>query len=158
MTQRDTRVLLADAPGAGRRAIAALLLSLPGITLVSEAGSLEELSLERRRTAPDVIVIDDRLLGAAGLGPRDAVAVRAERSTATEVLRGDPSFARRARRIGATAWIAKEHADDLLPGALADARRGATPGDRRPDGAGKPQPCDTESPMHGGDRRPSIEP
>lgn len=153
MTQRDTRVLLADAPGAGRRAIAALLLSLPGITLVSEAGSLEELALERRRTAPDVIVIDDRLLGAAGLGPRDA-----DVPFVVMGLDDDPSFARRARRIGATAWIAKEHADDLLPGALDDARRGATPGDRRPDGAGKPQPCDTESPMHGGDRRPSMEP
>jgi hypothetical protein len=38
-------------------------------------------------------------------------------------LDDDPSFARRARRIGATAWIAKEHADELLPSALDDARR-----------------------------------
>jgi DNA-binding NarL/FixJ family response regulator len=111
-------VLLADAAGAGRRAIAALLRSLPGIALVSEAGSLEELARERRTAAPDVIVIDDRLLGAASLGPRDA-----DVPLVVMGLDDDPSFARRARRIGATAWIAKEHADELLPGALDDARR-----------------------------------
>jgi DNA-binding NarL/FixJ family response regulator len=38
-------------------------------------------------------------------------------------LDDDPSFARRAQRLGATAWIAKEHADELLPAALDGARR-----------------------------------
>jgi hypothetical protein len=42
-------------------------------------------------------------------------------------LDDDPSFARRAHRIGATAWIAKEHAAELLPGALDDARRHRDP-------------------------------
>ena len=118
MTEPDVRVLLADVAGAGRRAIATLLRSLPGIALVAEAGDLEELARERRRTAPDVIVIDDRLLAASGLGPRDA-----DLPLIVVGIDDDPSFARRAQRLGATAWIAKEHAGDLLPEALDDARR-----------------------------------
>ena len=43
MTERTLRVLFADVSGAGRRAIAVLLRSLPGIALVAEAGTLEEL-------------------------------------------------------------------------------------------------------------------
>jgi DNA-binding NarL/FixJ family response regulator len=118
VTEQNVRVLLADVSGAGRRAIATLLRSLPGIALVAEAGDLEELAHERRRTAPDVIIIDDRLLAASGLGPRDA-----DLLLIVVGLDDDPSFARRAQRLGATAWIAKEHAGDLLPEALDDARR-----------------------------------
>ena len=118
MTERDTRVLFADVAGAGRRAVAALLRSLPGVVLVAEAGSIEELSREQRRAAIDVIVIDDRLLGAAALAPRDA-----DVPIIVMGLDDDPSFARRARRLGATDWIAKERADELLPPALEVARR-----------------------------------
>jgi DNA-binding NarL/FixJ family response regulator len=112
------RVLFADLSGAGRRAIAALLRSLPGVALVAEAGSLDELVQERRRTAHDAIVIDDRLLGGSALGPRDA-----DVPMIVIGLDDDPSFARRARRLGATAWVAKERADELLPEALESARR-----------------------------------
>ena len=112
------RVLFADVSGAGRRAVAALLRSMPGILLVAEAGTLEELASERRANAHDVIVIDDRLLGGPGLGPRDA-----DVPVIVIGLDDDPSYARRARRLGATAWIAKERADELLPEALERARR-----------------------------------
>ena len=118
MTERPIRVLLADVSGAGRRAIAALLSSLPGIVLVANVGSADELARERPRTAPDVVVIDDRLLAAAGpaLGHADV-------SIIVMGLDNDPSFARRAGRLGAAAWIAKEHADEQLPDALDRARR-----------------------------------
>jgi DNA-binding NarL/FixJ family response regulator len=118
VTERDTRVLFADVAGAGRRAVATLLRSLPGVVLVAEAGSIEELSREQRRAGIDVIVIDDRLLGAAALAPRDA-----DVPVIVMGLDDDPSFARRARRLGAADWIAKERADELLPPALEDARR-----------------------------------
>ena len=118
MTDRPTRVLLADVPGAGRRAIAALLRSLPDVVLAAEVGSADELARERPRTAPDVVVIDDRLLAAAGpaLGHADV-------SVIVMGLDDDPSYARRALRLGATAWIAKEHADEQLPDALDRAQR-----------------------------------
>jgi DNA-binding NarL/FixJ family response regulator len=114
------RVLLADVSGAGRRAIAALLSSLPGIVLVADVGSADELARERTRTAPDVLVIDDRLLAAAGPGFDHA-----DVPVIVMGLDDDPSFARRARRLGATAWIAKECADELLPDALDRAQRRA---------------------------------
>jgi DNA-binding NarL/FixJ family response regulator len=111
-------VLLADVPGAGRRAIAALLRSLPDVVLAAEVGSADELARERPRIAPDVVVIDDRLLAAAtpALGHADVCVV-------VMGLDDDPSFARRALRMGATAWIAKEHADEQLPDALDRSRR-----------------------------------
>jgi DNA-binding NarL/FixJ family response regulator len=118
VTDRPTRVLLADVSGAGRRAIAALLRSLPGIVLVADVDSADELRRERPRTAPDVIVIDDRLLAAAGPGLRPA-----DVAVIVMGLDDDPSYAHRARQLGATAWIAKEQADELLPAALDRARR-----------------------------------
>jgi DNA-binding NarL/FixJ family response regulator len=118
VTDRPTRVLLADVSGAGRQAIAALLRSLPGIVLVADVGSADELARERPRFAPDVIVIDDRLLGAASpqLGHADVRVI-------VMGLDDDPSYAGRAQRLGATAWIAKEQADELLPAALDRTRR-----------------------------------
>ena len=118
MTNGELRVLFADVSGAGRRAIAALLRSMPGVVLVAEAGTTEELARETRRTAPDAIVIDDRLLATPGLGPRDA-----DVPVIVVGLDDDPSFARRARRLGAMAWIAKERADELLPDVLDSVRR-----------------------------------
>ena len=120
MTDRPVRVLLADVPGPGRRAIAALLSSLVGVVLVADVGSADELARERPRTAPDVVVVDDRLLAAAGPG-----LAHAEVPVIVMGLDGDPGYARRAQRLGATAWIAKEHADELLPEALDRARRDA---------------------------------
>jgi DNA-binding NarL/FixJ family response regulator len=118
VTEPDVRVVFADVPGAGQRAIATLLRSLPGIALVAEAGTLDELARERRRTTPDVIIVDDRLLAGSGLGPRDA-----DLPLIVVGLDDDPSFARRAQRLGAKAWIAKEQAGELLPEALHDAWR-----------------------------------
>ena len=88
MTDRPTRVLLADVPGAGRRAIAALLRSLPDVVLAAEVGSADELARERPRTAPDVVVIDDRLLAAAGPALRHA-----DVSVIVMGLDDDPSYA-----------------------------------------------------------------
>jgi DNA-binding NarL/FixJ family response regulator len=118
VTNGELRVLFADVSGAGRRAIAALLRSMPGVVLVAEAGTTEELARETRRTAPDAIVIDDRLLATPGLGPRDA-----DVPIIVVGLDDDPSFARRASRLGAMAWIAKERADELLPDVLDSVRR-----------------------------------
>jgi hypothetical protein len=57
VTDRPARVLLADVPGAGQRAIAALLRSLPGIVLAAQVDSEDQLARERPRTAPDVVLI-----------------------------------------------------------------------------------------------------
>jgi DNA-binding NarL/FixJ family response regulator len=113
------RVLLADVPGAGRSAVAAVLRSLTGVLLVGEVGSVDELDGQLRRGSADVLVVDDRLLIGRGLGLRDAAL-----AVIVMGLDDDPSYARRAQGLGATAWVAKERADELLPAALAQAREG----------------------------------
>jgi DNA-binding NarL/FixJ family response regulator len=109
------RVLLADHEGVARHALAALLQSLPGIVLVGIVTSLPEVADAMRHHAPDVVIVDDRLLRSAshvlaGTGPlRDPVRV---------IVMGvddDPAYAARAERLGAEAWIAKDRADDVLP-------------------------------------------
>jgi DNA-binding NarL/FixJ family response regulator len=109
------RVLLADLAGAGRRAVAKVLHELPCVDLVAEVATAAEIARELRRSAPDVLVIDDRVVGL--LGPRDA-----ELPIVVMGLDDDPSFALRAQRLGAP-WIAKELADELLPDALARIRQ-----------------------------------
>ena len=72
-----------------------------------------------RRGRADVLVIDDRLINGhthplGGTGPRsDAVRL------IVIGIDDDPTFAARARRLGAEHWIAKEHVDDALRVALA---------------------------------------
>jgi DNA-binding NarL/FixJ family response regulator len=116
------RVLLADREGAARHALASLVRGVPGVVLVAEAGTREEIATAIRGARPDVIVIDDRLVmdsGAhvlAGTGPAPGPA-----RVIVVGVDDDPAFAARAQRLGAEAWIAKDRADDQLP-ALLEAR------------------------------------
>lgn len=112
------RVVLADTSAVGRHAVAGVLTSLPGVALVREVRAVDELARALQRDAPDVLVIDDRLLTEAQLGLRDA-----RLCVLVLGLDVDPSYAQRAERIGAAAWMAKERADELLPEALDRARR-----------------------------------
>jgi two-component system response regulator NreC len=112
---RLVRVLLADREGAARHALAALLRGLPGIVLVGVATSMVDVTDAVRRHRPDVLVVDDRLLrdgihALAGTGPSSAP-VR----VIVVGVDDDPAFARRAERLGAEAWIAKDRADEELP-------------------------------------------
>ena len=108
-----TRVLLADVAGAARRAMAALLRSLPEVDLLAEAGTPAELRRALLRTPVDVLVVDDRLVNVPELDLRDAGV-----ALIVVGLDDDPSFAQRARGLGALTWIPKECAAELLPDAL----------------------------------------
>ena len=115
------RVLLADRDGAARHALAALLGGLPGILLVGVATSMVDVTEAIRRHRPDVLVVDDRLLRdsihpLAGTGPTPAP-IR----VIVVGVDDDPAFARRAERLGAEAWIAKDRADEELPQLLESA-------------------------------------
>jgi len=108
--------MLADREGTARRALASLVRGVPGVILVAEAGTREEIATIMRRVRPDVIVIDDRLIMHSGghvlagtgpaPGPVRVIVVGVD---------DDPAFAARAQRLGAEAWIAKDRADDQLP-------------------------------------------
>jgi DNA-binding NarL/FixJ family response regulator len=117
-TKRALRVLLADRAGSARRAVASTLSSVDGVVLAGEVGERDDLAGALRRTRSDVLVIDDRLLRdgdhvLAGLGLQD--------TGLRVVVLGvddDPAFAARARRLGASAWVAKDRADEELPALL----------------------------------------
>jgi two-component system response regulator DesR len=109
------RVLLADVDGAARRALASLLDGTPDLTIVAEAGARDELAAALRRTQPDVLVIDDRLLREAGHVLAGVGPLRARVRVIVVGVDDDPAFARRAQRLGAEAWVAKDRADDELP-------------------------------------------
>jgi DNA-binding NarL/FixJ family response regulator len=107
-----TRVLLADRRGNGRRALAGLLRSIAGVLLVGEPGDGDELRAALIETRPDVLIVDDRLVGAPawpGAGTR-VIVIGAD---------DDPGFAARAARLGAEAWVAKDRAAEILPQLLA---------------------------------------
>jgi len=111
-THPETTVVLADVAGPGRAALATLLAGIPGIALVGEVGDHETLESVLTETAPDVLVVDDRLLGGAPDGTTKVIVVGAD---------DDPGFAVRAARLGALAWIPKDSADAMLPALLAGA-------------------------------------
>jgi chemotaxis response regulator CheB len=109
-----TRVLLADEPGFSRDALADLLAGTPGVELaglVADPGTLRQ---ALARIAPDVLVIDDRLLqhldwlpGGRGL------------SVIVVGVDDDPAYSVRATRLGAVTWLPKERADLLVESVLA---------------------------------------
>jgi two-component system response regulator DesR len=108
------RVLLADREGAVRNSIEDVLRRLASVSCVGVVGSRDDLASAVRRTRPDVLVIDDRLLAAG-----DHVLVRSGplakplRVIVVGVI-DEPAFAARALRLGAEAWIAKDRADEEL--------------------------------------------
>jgi DNA-binding NarL/FixJ family response regulator len=103
-------VLLADLPGGGHRALASLIAGTSGVELARDIYDPRRLRTAIDEARPDVVVIDDRLLGQLE-GASD------ERDFRLVVvgLDDDPGFMARARRVGAQAWILKECADALLP-------------------------------------------
>jgi DNA-binding NarL/FixJ family response regulator len=111
-----TRVLLADQPSFSRTAVAHLLAETPGVELMRVVADEPALRWALARLRPDVLVIDDRLLNhAEWLGQQKSLSVI--------VIGVDdvPSYAVRAKRLGAVAWLAKERGD-LLVAALSAGR------------------------------------
>ena len=101
------RVVLADAQGSARAAVATVLEGLDGVELVGSVDAWRDIAPELR---PDVLVIDDQLVDGIGdlladIGPLRMIVVGVD---------DDPAYAARARRLGAEAWVAKDRADDEL--------------------------------------------
>ena len=109
----ETTVALGDKLAIGRAALAMLISETPGLALLAQAATVEELRAVIRDTGPDVVVVDDRLL--------QYEALTADDFGARLVVIGvddDPAYLARARRIGAAAWVPKDCADALLPAVL----------------------------------------
>lgn len=112
------RVLLADRPGHARDAIATLIGELDGIELVGEVDTPAAVPVAVRCRRPDVLVVDDRLI----VGHTHPFATSGPLPHHVRLivigLDDDPTFAARAARLGAEAWVPKDLADDALRSAL----------------------------------------
>jgi two-component system response regulator DesR len=103
---RATRVMLADWAGPSHEAVAGVLSALPHTALVADVDDAASILPAVAAVRPDVLVVDDRLLRhaswtAADLGVQLVVVG----------VDDDPAYQRRAERMGAVAWLAKERAD-----------------------------------------------
>lgn len=113
----DIRVVLADRPGPARSALGALLSELPQVHLVATVDDVEPAGDALRAHDADFLLLDERLIAGdhvlTGLGPQpphvEVIVVGMD---------VDPAFDRRARRLGALGWIAKERAEEDLPALL----------------------------------------
>lgn len=115
-------VLLADEPGFSHDALAELVAATPGLELAGLVADPRILHQALARLAPDVLVIDDRLLqrldwlpGGRGL---HVIVVGVDE---------DPGYAVRATRLGAVTWLPKERADLLVQALLASSEHGHGP-------------------------------
>ena len=109
----DVRVVLADYAGTSRQALAKLVAGLPGTALIATIDDPTAIVPTARETRPDVVLVDDRMLRDS-----DWTADDLDARLIVVGVDDDPGYVARARRIGAEAWVAKERADALLPGAL----------------------------------------
>jgi hypothetical protein len=112
---RNTRVMLADRAGPSHDAIAGVLRAIPRADLVADVDDAPAIVPAVEASRPDVLIVDDRLLRraswtAADLGVRLIVVG----------VDDDPAYQRRAERIGAVAWLAKERADLELASLVGD--------------------------------------
>jgi DNA-binding NarL/FixJ family response regulator len=101
-------VLLADDHPVVRSGLAALLATLPGITVVAEADSGDAAVREVARLHPDVVVMDLRMPGLDGVEATRAIADR-HPETAVLVLTmfGEDSLVDQALRAGARGYLLK---------------------------------------------------
>ena len=112
------RVVLADLDGVARDALASLLRELPDVLLLNEVGTRQALARALRHGRADVLVLDDRLVEDGYHVLADLGMMNAHPRVVVVGVDDDPAFAARAERLGAAAWVAKDRADEDLPGWL----------------------------------------
>jgi nucleotide-binding universal stress UspA family protein len=152
----STRVLLADEAGFIRTALATALCGTPSVELVAVMNDGRALGEALMRLRPDVLVIDDRLLGRNRRLPLDVGA-----RVIVIGVDDDPGYAARARRAGAVAWVPKDRIDLLVAAILGSSegaeKYGADPRPSADDGRGTTRSVGTESiPADQGDSVPNT--
>ena len=124
------RVILIDDQALVRAGLAALLKSLPGITLVAECPDAES-GLLQITAAPcakiDVIISDIRMPGMSGIALTQTLR---QRRISTPILLlttfEDPSLFLQARKAGAQGFLLKDTSPDILLEAILTLSQGGT--------------------------------
>jgi len=119
------RVVLADDHDLVRSSVRRLLDAEENVEVVAEAGDLASVVRLLERHRPCVLVLDLRLPRGSGVETIDSLL---ERVPGTRIvvmtMESNPAFAQRALAVGALGFVAKELADDELPGAVRAAASG----------------------------------
>jgi two-component system response regulator NreC len=109
-------LVLADDHAVVRSGLRLLLECEPGVEVVAEAATADDALRYVRAHRPSVLVLDLRMPG--GRPSLDVVPEIRQASPRTGIvvltMQEDPSFARRALRAGALAYVLKEAADEEL--------------------------------------------
>jgi len=103
-----------------RSSLWALLETEPGLEPVGVAGDLPSAIRQQRLLAPDVLLVDRRLLGHAGLGRLPMLVLEAEGTAIVVIGMGDhPGLDAIVRATGAAGYIRLDEAAERLSGLAA---------------------------------------
>jgi two-component system response regulator NreC len=117
-------IALADDHAVVRSGLRMLLESEPDLTVVAEAGELEEIPGLVEDSRPDVLLLDVHMRGGASL---DLIPVLAAgTSVLVLTMQDDPGYARTAMRAGARGYVLKEAEDTELVQAVRTVAAGGT--------------------------------
>lgn len=111
------RILLADDQARVRFALRVLLAQQPGIKVVGEASSADDLAAQLMATCPDLALLDWELPGLAEIGGLPALRQLCPRLAVT-VLSGRPGARRAAQAAGADAFVSKGDPPERLLAAI----------------------------------------
>jgi len=121
------RVLLADDHALVRAGIRALLVGLPDVESVVEAGDGQEALVVLRETKPDLALIDIAMPGLNGLELAARVGREAPGTRLVILsMHGTPAHVAQALRAGVSGYLLKDAAADELPVLLRAVMRGET--------------------------------
>jgi two-component system, NarL family, response regulator NreC len=125
--RRDVKavsIALADDHAVVRSGLRMLLESEPDLTVVGEAGALEEIPVLVEGSRPDVLLLDVHMRGGASL---DLIPGLAEGTRVLVLtMQDDPGYARTAMRAGARGYVLKEAEDAELVQAVRTVAAGGT--------------------------------
>jgi two-component system response regulator NreC len=117
-------IALADDHAVVRSGLRMLLESEPDLTVVAEAGTLEEIPGLVEGEPPDVLLLDVHMRGGASL---DLIPLLAEGTRVLVLtMQDDPGYARTAMRAGARGYVLKEAEDAELVQAVRTVAGGGT--------------------------------
>ena len=115
-------VLVAAGHEGTRCAVASVLAAAPGIQAADVAADLCGTLSVLRRSPPDVVVVDESLIGEAGLRRLSTFAALAPSTAFVVIGMGDhPGFAARARAAGAVDYVRLDDAAERVAAAVSAA-------------------------------------
>lgn len=120
-----TRILIADDHAVVRAGLRLLIESDPGMTVIGEAGTYDEVLAAIADRAVDIVTLDYGLPGGSTGGLiQDILTTASQPRVVVLTMHDDPSYARRAIAAGAGGYVVKTAADSELLTAIRDVAAG----------------------------------